>query len=162
MKETNFDKNKLYWRNVLMRKRWLWLLEIAGVTAGVVAFNSLNNVEAAIWHSGMPKAVKGTWESKPKNGNYHTFFYLWNSPTAGVYTVSRSYFDNHWMWGNERNGIFGKTHYKVINRHTYMIKAKNKDLSTGYVKETVYSHKLKMKYYGEKHGYDAFTMSFHR
>lgn len=123
---------------------------------GVGVFSNSQQTEAAMWHKGMPKAIRGVWKTKVKD---HTFFYLWNMPSEGSFTKSKSYFNKQWHWGHEADGIFGKTKYKVINRNTCMLKAKNKENKTGYAKAVLNNpKKITMKYYGE----GGFTSVFYK
>ncbi|EEI71780.1 hypothetical protein [Lentilactobacillus hilgardii] len=117
---------------------------------------SSQQASAATWHNGMPDSIRGVWKTKVRE---HTLFYLWNIPSEGSFTKSRSFFNKRWYWGNETDGIFGKTKYKVINQNTYMLKAKNKENKAGYAKAVLNnSKKITMKYYGE----GGFTSVFYK
>ncbi|AQW20749.1 hypothetical protein PL11_001870 [Lentilactobacillus curieae] len=105
-----------------MKKTVLALLVSAGLFGGLTITSA--NTEAATWHQGTPKALRGTWKTKPNRFFGNVVFTI---------RIGKNY--SHAM-GSDPD-FLNKVKYQYLGHHYYKIRGI----------ETVYSHKPTTRYF---------------
>ncbi|APR07649.1 hypothetical protein FAM21834_01531 [Lentilactobacillus parabuchneri] len=89
-------------------KKWKVLLRTVALSLGLIfAIGSSNNVSAATWHKGTPKALRGTWKRGSDNGNNKWM----------IYQVYKSSYVFGWM-GMSAEKVTG-IKYRVLGNFKY-------------------------------------------